>query len=48
MIAAIGTTTAKRLAQAGLPADVVPAKPDVGQLVAALARATAERTGRRG
>ncbi|MFO0688888.1 MAG: uroporphyrinogen-III C-methyltransferase [Myxococcota bacterium] len=46
MIAAIGTTTAKRLAQAGLPADVVPAKPDVVELVAALARATAERSAR--
>lgn len=44
MIGAIGTTTAKRLARAGLPADVVPAKPDVTELVAALARATAERS----
>ncbi|MEZ4332700.1 MAG: uroporphyrinogen-III C-methyltransferase [Myxococcota bacterium] len=44
MIAAIGTTTANRLARAGLPADVVPARPDVTELVAALARATAERS----
>jgi len=46
MIAAIGTTTAKRLAQVGLPADVVPAKPDVAALVAGLAEATAARAGR--
>ena len=44
MIAAIGTTTANRLARAGLPADVVPTRPDVTELVAALARATAERS----
>jgi uroporphyrinogen-III synthase len=43
MIAAIGITTAKRLAEVGLPADVVPARPDVADLVAALARATAQR-----
>lgn len=43
MIAAIGTTTAKRLAEVGLPADAVPEKPDVGALVAALARVAAER-----
>ena len=45
MIAAIGTTTAKRLAEAGLPADVVPARPDVTAMVDALALAFAERSG---
>jgi len=43
MIAAIGTTTAKRLAEAGLPAEVVPGRPDVTELVAALERAFADR-----
>lgn len=47
MIAAIGNTTARRLAQVGLPADVIPDKPEVVELVAALARATAERIDRR-
>ena len=42
MIAAIGSTTATRLAAVGLPAGVVPERPDVQELVAALARATAQ------
>lgn len=41
MIAAIGGTTAKRLVEVGLPADVVPARPDMTELVAELARASA-------
>jgi uroporphyrinogen-III synthase len=44
MIAAIGGTTAKRLAEVGLPADVVPARPDVTAMVEALAQAFADRT----
>ncbi len=43
MIAAIGSTTAKRLAAVGLPADVVPARPDVTELVEALAEAFESR-----
>ena len=42
MIAAIGSTTAKRLAEVGLPADVVPVRPDVVTMVAALAQAYAQ------
>lgn len=44
MIAAIGSTTAKRLAEVGLPADVVPARPDVTEMVAALARSHPKRS----
>ncbi len=44
MIAAIGTTTAKKLAEAGLPADVVPGRPNVTAMVDALARAFAARS----
>ncbi|MEZ4283000.1 MAG: uroporphyrinogen-III C-methyltransferase [Myxococcota bacterium] len=44
MIAAIGTTTARRLAEAGLPADVVPARPDMTAMVDALAQAFAARS----
>ena len=45
MIAAIGGTTSRRLAEVGLPADVVPARPDMTELVAELARAST-RAGR--
>ena len=44
MIAAIGSTTAKRLADVGLPADVVPVRPDVTAMVAALAQAYSKRS----
>lgn len=45
MIAAIGSSTAKRLREVGIPADVVPARPDVAELVAELARASARAGG---
>jgi len=44
MIAAIGSTTAKRLVEVGLPADVVPARPEVTAMVAALARSYSKRS----
>ncbi len=43
IIAAVGATTARALEDAGLPADVVPGRPDVRELVEALARHVAER-----
>jgi uroporphyrinogen III methyltransferase/synthase len=41
MIAAIGATTARRLARVGLPADVVPDHPDVAAMVGGLVDAAA-------
>jgi uroporphyrinogen III methyltransferase/synthase len=41
MIAAIGATTARRLVEVGLPADVVPDHPDVQAMVAGLVEAAA-------
>ena len=44
MIAAIGRTTARRLNEVGMPADVVAARPDANSLVAALVSAFPNRT----
>jgi len=48
MIAAIGRTTAKRLEEVGLPATVVPDRPEVGAMVEGLVRAAASEQRNRG
>jgi uroporphyrinogen III methyltransferase/synthase len=47
MIAAIGRTTARQLEVVGLPATVVPDRPEVGAMVAGLVREAAARAGER-